>query len=473
MIDTTSAVPTKQQQLETINVQATAINEKSLCNPPNTSLRNCSSTANSLTSSSNSVPVHVTSFIPRSNTQVAETSVIQYRDLLNEFGIADSDSSESSSQVNTTCNSTSKYTHLLNSDYDEPKDMIRTSRRRKSGSSPGNLNKPRSIRQYEATSSDYDEPNSTSNDEKSFGKRNSSSLPTNLEFSRLKNTTYAIIHAEPKKKLDLSLKLPEIDHSKDSSIEGNNLYCKLPPRQIHESRSRKTSWSPMSQKKRRLPNSVLERDFEIVEHEPIEPDYDDVFVENEPEIMARSKSLDGHVPRSAPVTPTDVKPRPPFCKILRKRHIPVYRESITDAVLVRVSSLPDQDLLNVSNEQLNDNKSQNSGGSTLTKKKRSISPLTLSSDITAKRLSESDKNVSQISPVKCKTFNLLRRNDVAVGCDLPVSNKNTSDSSIESGKSEKIKIDQVKATGDDQNSRSASVSTKQTDFKKYFIISNK
>ncbi|XP_058793829.1 stAR-related lipid transfer protein 13 isoform X2 [Phymastichus coffea] len=149
-----------------------------------------------------------------------------------------------------------------------------------------------------------------------------------------------------------------------------------------------------------------------------EPDYEEIRDQLTYEVIGcRSKSLDNHnKPSSAPSTPTEVK-RTPFSRLLRKhKHTPIYRDTSADAVLVRVSSLPDQDLVNLSNDRkASVNKS--SSNNEVSKKNRSMSPiLSLRSDASAKRLSESDKDVTRISSIELKRFNA---NDVAVGCDLP------------------------------------------------------
>ena len=169
------------------------------------------------------------------------------------------------------------------------------------------------------------------------------------------------------------------------------------------------------------------------------------------------RSLDGNGPRSAPVTPTEEK-KSPFSKILWKKHAPVFHESTDDVVLVRVSSLPDQDFLHIDNEasRAKNGCAKECGLS----KKRAVSPLTLRSDISAKRLSESDKDVRQVSPVDLKKFSLSRSrgNDVGVSCDLPEDDNVGSIGSVDSGKFERVENVDVKKILDEQNSRSGSVS---------------
>lgn len=362
--------------------------------------------------------------------KIIETPIIQYRDLLSEFGISDSEHSEDDKSKNKNNDNSC----LLDSDYDEPKDMILscTESKLKCESSPDNLCKiGKCHKEYEATSSDYEEPidnNSSSINSIKLENRKSSSLPTDLGFIKKNN--------EPKISLDLKLQLSDQMLKFD-----NNLNAKLPPRQFN---GRRENWSPMSLKRRRLPYGKIQKILGLTEDNSVDPDYDDVFIENENnhDIIIRSKSLDGNGPKSAPVTPTDEKRKLSFTKILRKRHTPIYRDSIHEAVLVRVSSLPDEDLLeSTSSERLNDEKIQKTINIEMPLRSRAISPLTLNCDVTAKRLSESDKDVNQISPVKLKTFTkLIKQNDASVVCNLPINGKNLSDTSIESGKSDNGKI---------------------------------
>lgn len=177
----------------------------------------------------------------------------------------------------------------------------------------------------------------------------------------------------------------------------------------------------------------------------MDPDYDDVFNKNPDHIIAgRSKSLDNNVPKSAPVTPTEEK-KLPFGKLLKRRQTPVFHENSNDVVLVRVSSLPDQDLLHLGNRTKD----------VTNTKKRAVSPFSLRSDISAKRLSESDRDVRETSPVDLKKFSISRSrgNDVAVECDLP---EDRNDSVCENVR---IENGEVKRIVEEQNARSGSVRT--------------
>ncbi|KAL6254471.1 hypothetical protein P5V15_014528 [Pogonomyrmex californicus] len=190
------------------------------------------------------------------------------------------------------------------------------------------------------------------------------------------------------------------------------------------------------------------------DRETMDPDYDDIFPNEE---TGRSRSLDNHVPKSAPVTPTEEK-KSPFSKLLRKRHTPVFHESSDDVILVSVSSLPDQDMLRLRNDRHHETKKGNSK-ETLTLKKRAISPLTLRSDITAKRLSESDRDIRQVSPVDLKKFSLRTwGNDIAVNCDLSENDDVNGNCGIENGTLSKLEHADVKRIMEEQNARTGSVS---------------
>lgn len=529
--------------------------------------------------------------------RIVEDRVIDYRELLNEFGISDSESAESQQEIrddttngvdstNLSFSSDNRAngidvssiadrtndrekiekkkpsemgitaSYVLNSDYEEPRDAVTGGsqfspiKHLKSQSFPVKLDASLTVvgvhdyangRQCrEAPSSVYEAPctiepsasTTNSTGERSHDKlgrklsvvvqNNFSSLPSKLERSRQRSSERArgceIVSVLPKN--DKSLVLGEKNGSKnddnagmsDGSTEqasknntdvdgssksiksspsmrsgasddkinyGNRTdvkenTSKLPPRQQPELRGRRANLptSPMSQKKRRFLHGKFSKSSanEVQAAENTDGDYDDVFVGSEHEMITRSRSLECAVtPRSAPVTPTEEK-RIPFSKFLKKRNTPVFRESISDAVLVRVSSLPDEDLVDLgSSEHVRDENgtksrilsSESSSGS---RKVRAVSPLTLRSDVTAKRLSESDKNVSQISPVELKKFNGPRTNvnDVAVSCDLEDSDRASNEEKRrEMAKSaEKLKIDDgMKAVGiDDNNLRSGSVS---------------
>ncbi|XP_006621141.1 rho GTPase-activating protein 7-like [Apis dorsata] len=182
----------------------------------------------------------------------------------------------------------------------------------------------------------------------------------------------------------------------------------------------------------------------------MDPDYE---VEEDNKVVG-GRPLDGNGPKSAPVTPTEEK-KSPFSKMLWKKHAPVFHESTDDVVLVRVSSLPDQDFLHLDGNEALRAKNAKEGLS----KKRAVSPLTLRSDISAKRLSESDKDVRQVSPVDLKKFSLSRSrgNDVGVSCDLPEDDNVGSIGSVDSGKFERVENVDVKKILDEQNSRSGSL----------------
>ncbi|XP_003393415.2 uncharacterized protein LOC100652305 isoform X1 [Bombus terrestris] len=435
-----------------------------------------------------------------------ELRIVQYKELLNEFGISDSESSVGSSCEASTDRSSSRpnkenrdrrngklfsdetaYRFLLSSDYDEPQDRIVSAEndRRKSGSVPEDLQRIIVAHRYQrgyhrdVLNTDYDQPNNSSfmsfMEDHGQIDRNTSSLSSKLDRGRAveeeeeddsRAKYLGNSYDQPKKHVEISSKTnEEVDEKKTvgpSQIGSYNLLgidmdkdessAKLPPRQRLDAH-RKTSL-PMNlanQKRRRVPR--LARIRRNDDQNAMDPDYD---LDEDKIHSPGPRSLDGNGPKSAPVTPTEEK-KSPFSKFLWKKHAPVFHENTEDVVLVRVSSLPDQDFLHMENDTLQGKNGQiNSKGLS---KKRAVSPLTLRSDISAKRLSESDKDVRQVSPVDLKKFSLSRSrgNDVGVSCDLPKDDHAGSIGSVDSGKFDRVENMDVKKILDEQNSRSGSL----------------
>lgn len=411
-----------------------------------------------------------------------DVRVVQYKELLNEFGISDSECSDREFSIEHDSLRDEKSLQdrrngklfvdddrrcLLNSDYDEPHDRV-TPEGRKSGSLPENLQdiigKRGRFHTVETLSSDYDEPSNCLpiNSIRNQIDRITSSLPSKLEREcASKDTRSNPCHA-PKTPIGLSSKTNEntnIDalqagsfRSTEEDPEETN--AKLPPRQRSE---RKTSLpiSLTNQKRRKAMRLQRLRLRGPNDQETMDPDYDDVFPNEE---TGRSRSLDNHVPKSAPVTPTEEKK--PFSKLLRKRHTPVFHESSDDVILVSVSSLPDQDMLRLRTDRLQTKNGKAKSKETLTRKKRAISPLTLRSDVTAKRLSESDRDIRQVSPVDLKKFSPMRTwgNDVAVNCDLSENDDVNGNCGIENGTLGKLEHADVRRIMEEQNSKTGSVS---------------
>lgn len=410
-----------------------------------------------------------------------DVRVVQYKELLNEFGISDSECSdrEFSGEHGSLRDEKSFRDRrngklfvdddrrcLLNSDYDEPHDRV-ISEERKSGSLPENLQdiigKRGRFHTAETLSSDYDEPSNCLpiNSIKNQIDRITSSLPSKLEREYISKDTRSNPCHAPKTPVGLSSKTNE----DTNALQAGSFRCavedpeetnaKLPPRQRSE---RKTSLPiNLTNQKRRKAMRLQRLRRSSDDQETMDPDYDDVFPNEE---TGRSKSLDNHVPKSAPVTPTEEK-KPPFSKLLRKRHTPVFHESSDDVILVSVSSLPDQDMLRLRNDRLHETKNDKiNSKETLTRKKRAISPLTLRSDVTAKRLSESDRDIRQVSPVDLKKFSLTRTwgNDVAVNCDLSENSDVNGNCGIENGSFDKLEHADVKRIMEEQNAKTGSVS---------------
>lgn len=375
-----------------------------------------------------------------------DVRVVQYKELLNEFGISDSENSDQADSPRD--NDSGLQNHkdgkslidddcrcLLNSDYDEPHDRV-VPDERKSGSLPENLQDiigtvDDGYHHADTLNSDYDEPANClpMNSIRNQIDRIASSLPSKLERKFvLKDAHLNPYRVQPKTTVELSLRANEgidvIDtvqtglfRNAENDFEESN--AKLPPRQ-HSERKISLPINLMSQKRRKA--SRLQKICQGQDDHDIsmDPDYDDVFLNEE---IGRSRSLDNRVLKSAPVTPTEEK-KQPFAKLLRKRHNPIFHGSSDDVILVSVSSLPNQDLLRMKNDRTCETKNSKTNMKEALIKNRAVSPFTLRNDVSAKRLSESDKDVRQISPVNRKKLLLEQSwsNDVAVSCDLPENN---------------------------------------------------
>lgn len=410
-----------------------------------------------------------------------DVRVIQYKELLNEFGLSDSEGSDRTSSCEHEPPRDEKNFRerrngrlfvddddcrcLLNSDYDEPHDRV-IPEDRKSDSLPENLQdvlgKRGRFHTTDALNSDYDEPSNClpMNTIRSQIDRITSSLPSKLERDcpASKNARSNPPCHVPKTLVGLSSRTNEdinVDIGSPFKSGEEEAGAKLPPRQRSE---RKISLPiNLTNQKRRKATRLQRLRRGTDDQEAMNPDYDDVFVNEE--IGGRSRSLDNRVPKSAPVTPTEEKK--PFSKMLRKRHTSMFHENSDDVILVSVSSLPDQDLLRLRNDRHHEMKNGKVISKETLTKKRAISPLTLRSDISAKRLSESDRDIRQVSPVDLKKFSLLRppwSNDVAVSCDLPENDDIEENCGIANGTLGKLEHIDVKKIIEEQNARAGSVS---------------
>ncbi|XP_006570924.2 rho GTPase-activating protein 7 isoform X2 [Apis mellifera] len=437
--------------------------------------------------------------LERKRSKEEEARVVRYKELLNEFGISDSESSIGSSCeaaghhfCRSTCSSRPGNNEIIRDrrngklfndafllSYDAPPDRLVSARndRRKSGSLPEDLQRliGERARYYPSSpdpnlddDDDARDPSSAFVEDHRRVDLNTSSLPSKLDRGRASGGETEELkylgNDQPKKRdvVEISSRGGE-DEKRDGSscsrvagsvgpvVETTDESCaKLPPRQRDAHRKTSLPVNLTGGKRRRAPRLVRIRRAE----DPSQSAMDGDGYEAEEEKVGRS--LDGNGPRSAPVTPTEEK-KSPFSKILWKKHAPVFHESTDDVVLVRVSSLPDQDFLHLDNEasRAKNGCAKECGLS----KKRAVSPLTLRSDISAKRLSESDKDVRQVSPVDLKKFSLSRSrgNDVGVSCDLPEDDNVGSIGSVDSGKFERVENVDVKKILDEQNSRSGSL----------------
>uniref|UniRef100_A0A0C9R3I9 Stard13_1 protein n=1 Tax=Fopius arisanus TaxID=64838 RepID=A0A0C9R3I9_9HYME len=361
--------------------------------PPNSTIK----VTNDLNSSCLTAlpPLKITGLLPPPKPSPAsDPPVIRYQDLLQEFGISDERITDNSTpkcgqspKIESPINSSGTSTrttedsseNLLNSDYAEPRDSIPVvgGSRRRSGSLPVSLNDTTN-KDYDGTSSDYDEPlyNDSQNDLKILENRNSSSLPIDLECSSQRQSNfndYTVItnEREPKKLVDLSLRF--------NSDEMSQSNARLPPRQSSDNRERRKniSVSPMSFRKRSGKHQgITELTSGALSS-----------INNENDLMFINNST-----RSAPVTPTDEKRL--FSRFLPKHHSPLYDDDQQKVELIRVSSLPEQ-TFDTPREQLTSLR-KNSVPIVALGRKRSVSPVTLRSDLIAKRLSESDKDAGMM-----------------------------------------------------------------------------
>ncbi|XP_031775395.1 rho GTPase-activating protein 7 isoform X2 [Apis florea] len=414
-----------------------------------------------------------------------EARIVRYKELLNEFGISDSESSIGSSggldrssrndeirgrRNGKLFNDEATTGFLLSLGYVEPpppRDRLVSARndRRKSGSLPEDLERVVDERaRYPPGGEILDLSGRTYVEDR----LNTSSLPSKLDRGHGEEEATEEVggrakylgNDQPKKHVGISSRGAGEDEKKGAACSRlgpwDESNAKLPPRQRDAHRKTSLPVNLTGQKRRRTPRLARIRRNE--EQMMMDPDYE---MDGEDKVQRQQlgggRSLDGNGPRSAPVTPTEEK-RSPFSKILWKKHAPVFHESTDDVVLVRVSSLPDQDFLHLDNEALRA-KNGGGGGKEGLSKKRAVSPLTLRSDISAKRLSESDKDVRQVSPVDLKKFSLSRSrgNDVGVSCDLPEDDNVGSIGSVDSGKFERVENVDVKKILDEQNSRSGSL----------------
>ncbi|XP_031782029.1 stAR-related lipid transfer protein 13 isoform X2 [Nasonia vitripennis] len=373
-----------------------------------------------------------------------------YRDLLTDLGIPNSDSGTEEDAVTKDEKRTfdemkSRHQHMLSADYDEPRDQIRRRQRRISGSLPENLEYPTSCNGTSSNAtSDYDEPS------------NCLMQSVSRSVAELRNNSSSLASSSPKsqhRNVGLPLKKPSTDPMPRSHrmlkafarSRNNNLddpRSQLPPQPFQRKSSLPGNGLLSNQSQKKTSNYGKIRKLKPSE---AEPDYEEIHDPHLYEIIGRSKSLENNMPRSAPSTPTEVK-RSPFSRLLKRhKHAPDYRDSSAEAILVRVSSLPDQDLVKAGTLRDTDT----------CRKKRAVSPLTLRSDVTAKRLSESDKDVTQISPVELRRFQVAKSNanDVAVSCDFPEVERSEVDEEPLVTKNN----GDDKAIVDEQNSRSASL----------------
>lgn len=364
---------------------------------------------------------------------------VDYKELLSEFGISDSESSNSWCELEATIAEPSavnakNFTDAcpLNSDYEEPQDRLSKSFRRRSGSLPEMTSNGGG-----GANSDYEEPSNCIPYDLNQLHSSSNTWYESSQNKMVRDEAPRVVNNDDDKRLD------------DSRTEARIANSRLPPSPRTRDPLRLSNnlpRSPMSLKRQKKISLVklqrLRRPSEVQDVE---------------EVDGSKASWEGGIntPRSAPVTPTEDK-RSPFPRFRRKRHSPICQEDRENVVhLVRVSSLPDQDLLRL--DEATPMSKQSCRGRAI-----SVSPLTVRSDVTAKRLSESDKDVRHMSPEpelnKCRLASRTltpKANDVAVRRDIPLSQ------AVDRSRAKGSIDDANKGTDADltQTSRSGSVSS--------------
>lgn len=361
-----------------------------------------------------------------------DNQVVQYKELLNEFGLSDSESSSDQTSdydsrdedglrdrrygivfADDTC------CYLLNSNYNR---IILEGR--KSGSLPENLQdiigKHERFPVSDSTSSDYDEPCDCL-PTNSIGKQITVSLPSELE-REWKDARFNSCRL-PKIPVELSLRISE-ENDTDSHENGLSRSAKddskepsaklLPPQPCDEKESPRIDLTNQTTATR--PQRLLRKESHDQE---INDDLDDDAFPNEKN--KRSRSLENYEPKSVVLTE---EKKLSLSKLLRKRHAPMFHWSCSSINLANVFSLPNQNLLRLRNNKLHETK------------KRAISPLTLCCDTTAKKLSD-----RQINSMNLRKFS-PSSNDVAVSCDLSEDNNdnNNDDDDVENCENENVTL---------------------------------
>ncbi|KAK0162157.1 hypothetical protein PV327_008518 [Microctonus hyperodae] len=412
--------------------------------------------------------VQVTAFYPPSNTTEAPA---QYRDLSNEFSIVDCDNIRRNSKINKLAMipmvqkeiTSHLENRLSNYDCDKSKDTILSFKsQQKFDNPPRVVFSSKTQRQCNAKESKYDRSIHLSDQNIRFLKNNSS-LPVNLNFSRLKYARLKrcqFIYVEPKKTISLSSNLFNAEKTFEETLTAN-LVDKFSYQFNHDkshSCKNKMLYSPLSEKICQLSNGSLNNGAIGILKDNFESDYSYVFVEDNHIIMAGTNLLDGGVLKSISREDNGTQSSA-FRKIISKQEALINGDIISNAVLFNVSSLSDQHLLDIFNEQTGDSKFQTStySMSTVKNDKKSVSPLILKSDITAERISKSDNDKSKINPFLLKTFSNIQQNNVGEKCDVSRQLKEFFDSNVESQKFKEIEIHDIKMLGADPNTGSQSL----------------
>ncbi|XP_014224108.1 stAR-related lipid transfer protein 13 isoform X3 [Trichogramma pretiosum] len=360
---------------------------------------------------------------PQKNSKSANHSKKRYKEIIHQLGLARNESSEEEER-STKDNERSKSTkapenvdshdRLLNLDYSLPRDQI--------------LNESRNGHWRNGNSSDYDEPNDSLKQRAHMN----SSLP------RVCNAQYNL----PKKNQSEERRSsPLIKPSTDPMPRSNRMLyaglqngtnepgAQLPPQPSHSSKKKTKLFSATSKRQSRSAEKV-EPDYEEIRDREIDHLYE--------VIPGRLPPLEGSMSQSAPSTPPATK-RTSFSKFLMRKQNKqsIYQNASADSILVEASPVLNHDFIN--------------RGSSL-KKNRAVSPISVHSDASAKRLSESSKDAINVSPVELRKSK--HKNDVAVNCTLHnsiVKHTSAGNISTDSASNEKDLRDVRRVTNDDKN----------------------
>ncbi|KAJ8678658.1 hypothetical protein QAD02_014445, partial [Eretmocerus hayati] len=351
-----------------------------------------------------------------------EESKRLYRDLLNDLGILNtitptgqeiySDKQKSLIEIlkqEDVSPETDHFARLLDSDYSEPKDQI-FSERKICDSISESLYSPNNL------TSDYDEPSPyvrpESTNKPQLTKQKSSSLPNGFSSCstlpknnverRINNAPIPKPSTDPMPRSRRMLKaLVRLKNERKSSKN------KLPPRPFGTRKEAFDSCESINFQDSTKTNNGSQKAQQCIAN-GIEADYEEVFEPHDYEIIGRSKSLENNMQKPGPPVYTEVR-KSPFSKLLRKqKYSSSCKNHASEAALLRVSSLPNQDM----DKPVEKESDKRKGVVFLpvartfetSKLEKDGSRSTPRSHVTAKRLAESDVNRIRTSPICIRNF---------------------------------------------------------------------